>query len=110
MKAHWKEAPMIVRIALFTPDQAAEATEKAWVEDLLFPALQAIPGYAGTYLGIDPQSGQGVSISFWETEAAALAGEQAVARLAQRRSTGILPRPMQVVKYQVVHQDTRHSS
>ncbi len=101
---------MIVRIALFAPDQAAEEMEKAWVEELVFPTVRAIPGYVGDYNGIDPQSGQGISISFWETEAAALAGEQAVARLAQRRSTGTVPRPMQVMIYQVVHQDTPHSS
>jgi hypothetical protein len=101
---------MIVRISLFAPDQAAEATEKTWVEDLLFPTLRAIPGYAGVYHGIDPQSGQGISISFWETEAAALAAEQAVKGLAPRRSTGAVPRPMQVVKYQVVHQDIPPSS
>jgi heme-degrading monooxygenase HmoA len=108
--AHWKEAAMFVRIALFAPEQAAEATEKAWVEDLLFPTARAVPGFAGAYLGIDPESGQGISISFWETEAALLAGDQAVQRLAHRRSTGTLPQRMQVVKYQVVHQATGHSS
>jgi heme-degrading monooxygenase HmoA len=39
------------------------------------PALKTQPGFKGAELLVQPESGRGISITLWETEAARTAGE-----------------------------------
>jgi len=48
-------------------DKAAEAT-RIWQEEIL-PIIRTIPGWKGAELFTDPQSGEGVAVNFYETEA-----------------------------------------
>ncbi|MBL8061474.1 MAG: antibiotic biosynthesis monooxygenase, partial [Anaerolineales bacterium] len=49
------------------PDKADEAT-RIWREEIL-PVTQTIPGWKGAELFTNPQTGEGVAVNFYETEA-----------------------------------------
>jgi hypothetical protein len=48
-------------------DQAAEAT-RIWREEIL-PVTRTLPGWQGAELFTNPQTGEGVAINFYATEA-----------------------------------------
>jgi quinol monooxygenase YgiN len=48
-------------------DQAAEAT-RLWQEEIL-PITRTLPGWKGAELFTDPQTGEGVAVNFYATEA-----------------------------------------
>ena len=68
-------SPLVVRVASFSADQGTLRDRRDFVEGHLFPTLRTIPGYVGTFLGRDPKGGQLISLSFWHSEEAAIAGE-----------------------------------
>ena len=43
-----------------------------FVREVLIPALQQEPGFRGALNLVDPSSGNGIMLTFWETEAQAL--------------------------------------
>jgi hypothetical protein len=49
------------------PDKAAEAT-RIWQDEIL-PVTRALSGWKGAELFTNPQTGEGVAINFYETEA-----------------------------------------
>jgi hypothetical protein len=93
--------PLVVRVAVFPADQVALRDRSDWIDGHLFPILRTVPGYVGTFLGRDPDSGQLISLSFWENTAAARAGEEAVGRVVRSLPEGTAPRPSKVEKYVV---------
>jgi len=98
-------SPLAVRVAVFAPDQSRPDNYRDFVSSHLFPALRSVPGYVGTFLGKDMNNGQMVSISFWRTEAGAVAGEQAVGRSIATLPPGSAPRPSTVSKYEIIFRD-----
>ena len=66
-----------------------------------------VPGYVGTFLGRDANSGELISLSFWRSEADAAIGEEAVARTIRELPPGSAPRPMKVEKYVVEYSDIK---
>lgn len=50
------------------PDQAAEAT-RIWQEEIV-PITRTLAGWKGAELFTNPQTGEGVAVNFYETEAA----------------------------------------
>ena len=100
-----KTSPLVVRVASFSADQGALRDRRDFVEGHLFPTLRTIPGYVGTFLGRDPKSGQLISLSFWRSEEAAVAGEAAVRRVIDSLPPGSAPRPSNVTKYVVEYRD-----
>ena len=98
-------APLIVRVASFPADQGTLGTYRSWINGYLFPTLRTVPGYQGTFLGRDPNGGQLLSLSFWESEAAAVAGEEAVGRRLRSLPAGTAPRPSKVERYVVEYRD-----
>jgi hypothetical protein len=99
--------PLVVRVAVFSADQGTLRDRQDWIDGHLFPTLRAVPGYVGTFLGRDPDSGQVISLSFWESSAAALAGEEAVGRVLRSLPPGSAPRPSKVDKYVVEYRDLK---
>jgi hypothetical protein len=100
-----KTSPLVVRVASFSADQGTLRDRRDFVEGHLFPTLRTIPGYVGTFLGRDPKSGQLISLSFWRSEEAAVAGEAAVRRVIDSLPPGSAPRPSNVTKYVVEYRD-----
>ena len=103
-------SPLVVRIALFPADQGTLGDYRSWIDGHLFPALHTVPGYVGTFLGRDPNSGQFISISFWQSEAAAVGGEEAVGRVLRSLPAGTAPRPAKVEKYVIEFRDLAASA
>lgn len=98
-------SPLVVRVASFPADQGSLGDYRSWINGYLFPTLRTVPGYKGTFLGRDPNGGQLLSLSFWESEAAAVAGEEAVGRTLRSLPAGTAPRPSKVEKYVVEYRD-----
>jgi hypothetical protein len=101
-----KMAPLVMRVALFPADQDRPDKYQPFVGDL-FRTLQDVHGYVGTFLGRDPHTGQMVSVSFWHSEADAVAGEEAVGRRILALPPGSAPRPSTVTKYVVEYRDIK---
>ena len=100
-----KASSLVVRVASFSPDQGTLRDRRDFIESHLFPTLRTVPGYVGTFLGHDPRSGQSISLSFWRSEEAAVAGETAVRGVINSLPPGSAPRPSNVVKYVVEYRD-----
>ena len=45
------------------------------------PALRAIPGYAGSSLGVNASTGDGQAVTFWDSKESAVASREAATRL-----------------------------
>ena len=100
-----KTSAVVVRVAVFSPDQGPLDQYRDFVEGHLFPTLRAVPGYGGTFLGHDANSGQLISLSFWRSEADAAAGEEAVGRAIRGLPQGSAPRPSKVEKFVIDYGD-----
>lgn len=98
---------LVVRVAVFSNDQGRLDHYRDFIEGHLFPTLRAVPGYVGTFLGRDTSSGQLISLSFWRSEADALAGEEAIGRAIGGLPQGSAPRPSRVESYDVEYRDLR---
>ena len=98
-------SPLVVRVAVFSGDQARLNDYRDFVEGHLFPALRTVPGYVGTFLGRSQYSGQLISLSFWHSETDAAAGEEAVGHAIRALPPGSAPRPSNVEKYIVEYRD-----
>ena len=96
---------LVVRVAVFSNDQGRLDHYRDFIDGHLFPTLRAVPGYVGTFLGRDPSSGQLISLSFWRSDVAAMAGEEAVGRAIRGLPQGSAPRPSRVERYIVEHRD-----
>ena len=98
-------SPLVLRVASFTADQGTLADYRSWIDGHLFPTLRTVRGYKGTLLARNPNSGQLLSLSIWESEAAAVEGEAAVGRVLRSLPVGTAPRPSKVEKYVVEYRD-----
>jgi len=98
-------SPLVVRVAVFAADQTRPGDYQDFVEGHLFPAVRTVTGYVGTFLGKDTKDGSMISVSFWRSEADAVAGEEAVGRAIRAIPPGSAPRPSKVGKYVIVFRD-----
>jgi heme-degrading monooxygenase HmoA len=70
-------------IARVTTSQRSDADEaKLFIEDYAIPSLAKVPGFRGAYFLADREQQTGISITFWEDEAAA---RDSVLASAERR-------------------------
>jgi hypothetical protein len=90
---------------VFDSDQGTLQDRRDWIERHLFPALRTVPGHAGTFLARDPESGEVISLSFWETAEGMRAAEEAVGREIRSLPAGSAPRPARVKRYVVEYRD-----
>ena len=102
-----KTSALVVRVAFFCNGQDRLEDYRDFVDGHLFPTLRSVPGYVGTFLGRDANSGQLISLSFWRGEADAVAGEEAVGRAIRALPQGSAPRPSKVEKYVVEYRDIK---
>lgn len=102
-----KSSALVVRVAVFSSDQGRLGDYRGFVDGHLFPTLRAVPGYVGTFLGRDANSGQLISLSFWRREADVVAGEEAVGRAIRALPPGSAPRPARVENYVVEYRDIK---
>ena len=98
--------PLVMRVALFPADQDRPDKYQPFVGDL-FHTLQDVHGYVATFLGREARSGQMISVSFWHSEADAVAGEEAVGQRIRALPPGSAPRPSNVTKYVVEYRDLK---
>jgi hypothetical protein len=98
-------SPLVLRVAVFPADQGTLGDYRSWIDGHLFPTLRTVPGYVGTFLGRDPNGGQLISLSFWQSEAAAAGGEEAVGRVLRSLPADTAPRPSKVEKYVIEYRD-----
>jgi heme-degrading monooxygenase HmoA len=97
--------PLAVRVAVFAADQGQLDDYRDFIDDHLFPTLRTVPGYVGAFLGRDANSGQLISLSFWRSEKAAAAGEEAVGREIRSLPPGSAPKPFRIEKYVIQYRD-----
>ncbi|MFB7359900.1 hypothetical protein [Streptomyces gardneri] len=88
---------MIARVAVWEP---MPADDRDWVLD----AAAAVSGVHGAYHLVDPATGNGLSIAFFEDEAAAQAAREAIEKRAEEIGWNSAPHPAPVSHqiYQVV--------
>lgn len=101
-------SPLVVRVAIFAADQGRPESYRDFIDRHLFPTLRTVPGYMGTLLGHDRQTGQMISLSLWRSEADAAAGEDAVGRAIRALSPGSAPRASMVNKYVIEYRDMKN--
>lgn len=67
-------------VARVTTSQRSDADEaKQFIEDYAIPSLRDVPGFLGAYFLADRKKETGISITFWEDEAAMEASQKASA-------------------------------
>ncbi|NHZ97916.1 hypothetical protein F2P46_19625 [Massilia sp. CCM 8734] len=76
---HPREHTMFARVAHVQakPEKIGEVV--ALYTSSVMPVLQQLHGFKGTYLLTDPDTGKGMSITLWETEADRLASDSEAA-------------------------------
>jgi len=77
---------MIARVAVWEP---MPTDDRDWV----LQAAAAVPGVHGAYHLIDPATGNGLAIAFFEDEAAAAAAREAIERRAEEIGWNDTPHP-----------------
>lgn len=92
---------MIARIGIFEGGQHASPEGVRTVEERLLPILSGVPGFISVQWLVDREQGRSLSVSFWDTEAAARNAEQRL------RETPLAPEhvrliPSAVETYEVV--------
>ena len=102
-----EKSALVVRVAVFSNEQGRLEDYRDFFDGHLFPTLRSVPGYVGTFLGRDANSGRLISLSFWRGEADAVAGEEAVGRAIRALPQGSAPRPSTVEKYVVEYRDIK---
>ena len=102
-----QRSALVVRVAVFANDQGRLDDHRDFIQGHLFPTLRAVPGYVGTFLGRDSNTGQLISLSFWRSEANAEAGEEAVRSAIRSLPQGSAPRPSKVERYTVEYRDIK---
>lgn len=94
-----KEAAMIARVAVWEP---MPTDDRGWVLD----AAAGTSGVHGAYHLIDPATGNGLSVAFFEDEAAAHAAHKAIEKRAEEIGWNNVPHPAPVS--QTIYQVVRH--
>jgi heme-degrading monooxygenase HmoA len=75
-------------VARVTTSQRSDADEaKQFIEDYAIPSLREVPGFRGAYFLADRKRATGISITFWEDEAAMQASETASAGRRNQAAT-----------------------
>ncbi|MDN3021258.1 hypothetical protein [Streptomyces sp. S.PB5] len=77
---------MIARVAVWEP---MPTDDRDWVLE----AAAGVPGVHGTYHLVDPATGNGLSLAFFEDEAAAQAARAAIERRAEEIGWYDVPHP-----------------
>ena len=101
-----KTSPLVMRVAVFPADQDRPDKYQPFVGDL-FRTLRDVHGYVATFIGRDAQTGRMISVSFWQSETDAGAGEEAVGRRIRALPPGSAPHPSDVTKYVVEYRDLK---
>jgi hypothetical protein len=104
-QAKERTLPLAIRVAVFSPDQGSPEDYRSFIEGHLFPTVRSVPGYVGTFIGRDMTGGEGISVSFWRSEADAARGEEAVGQAIRSLPAGSAPHPLKVTKYVVQFRD-----
>ncbi|MCX5410130.1 hypothetical protein OHA37_40600 (plasmid) [Streptomyces sp. NBC_00335] len=94
------EAAVIARVAVWEP---MPTDDRDWVLD----AAAAVPGVHGGYHLVDPATGNGLSVAFFEDEAAAHAAYKAIEKRAEEIGWNKDPHPAPVS--QTVYEVVRHT-
>lgn len=80
---------MIARVAVWEP---MPGDDRDWVLD----AAAGVPGVHGAYHLVDPATGNGLSVAFFEDEAAAAAARRAIVERAEEIGWHNTPHPAPV--------------
>jgi hypothetical protein len=91
---------MIARVAVWEP---MPDDDRDWVLD----AAAGVPGVHGAYHLVDPATGNGLSVAFFEDEAAAAAAREAIVQRAQEIGWHNTPHPAPVSE--TIYQVMRHA-
>ncbi len=86
------------------PDRVEEGIRQ--FREQAVPLVQGQPGFAGAYLLVNSQSGKGLAVSLWESEAA-MTGSAAAVEPVRERTTQAMGRqsPPTVETYEVAVSD-----
>ena len=82
------------------PDRA-EANQR-YAQEQLLPQLRQQPGFKNWYLLLDRQTGKGISITVWETEAALRASEDVGASTRTQASRDLGLQQLGVERYEFI--------
>jgi heme-degrading monooxygenase HmoA len=82
------------------PDRA-EAAQR-YAQEQLLPRLRQQPGFRNWYVLLDPQTGKGISITVWDSEAAMQASEELGASTRAQASRDLGLQQLGVEHYQFI--------
>ncbi len=92
---------MFARVSTFTgtSDQVDEAIRQ--VREDVVPRLEELDGYRGSYLLVDRQNGKSLAVTFWESEEAMSASEEAANTLRSEAADAFGTQMVGVERYEV---------
>lgn len=96
---------MWVRMSIFqgAPDQTDEQVEQnnKTLQEKILPTARAMEGFKGVISLGDRTNGKGIALTFWETEAAMKASEEAANQLRQQSADEVAEQVAGVERYEV---------
>lgn len=84
-----------------SPGQADDAIRQ--IDDQVIPAAKAMDGFSGLLALMDRDSGKMIAITFWESEEAMRASEEAANRLRESTASAADEEIVGVDRFEVVH-------
>jgi heme-degrading monooxygenase HmoA len=92
---------VFARVSTFTgtSDQVDEAIRQ--VREDVVPRLEELDGYRGSYLLVDRQNGKSLAVTFWESEEAMSASEEAANTLRSEAADAFGTQMVGVERYEV---------
>jgi heme-degrading monooxygenase HmoA len=85
-----------------SPEQYEEAVR--YIREQLIPAVKGMPGLQGGYWLADRQTGKGIAVTLWESEAAMRASEEAASQVRTEAVQATSSALQTVERYEVVGQ------
>jgi heme-degrading monooxygenase HmoA len=92
---------VFARVSTFTgtSDQMDEAVSQ--VRESVIPRLEQLDGYKGSYLLVDRENGKSLVVTFWESEEAMSASEEAANTLRSEAADAFGTQMVGVERYEV---------
>jgi hypothetical protein len=100
----WKEKKMHARVTI-TKGGAIGEESMSYFREKILPRARALDGFKGVLDLIDPATGDGFTITLWESEAALRASEEAAGAIRNNAARDIGGEVVDVKRFEVATMD-----
>jgi len=94
---------MFVRASTITADPSKADEGTRFYRDQMVPAIKETPGFLGALLLIDRPTGKSLGLTFWETQEALKASEDAANKLRSQGVSQVDAQPPTVERFEVAY-------